>query len=342
LAGNWLTALTLDGHGNLWTVGSGGITRFDGRSWAHYLVAGGGGDIAVTPNGDVWMAGAGTALYRFDGEGWWRYGPEDGLPTPGTTVCVAADQHGAVWASVVADNEPLPRYEVTRFDGRQWTSYDVGIGTYVKEIYADSRDRLWIGDERGLLVFDRDRWRRYSGNQFAGVFAIVEDGDGRHWFGGATEEFGFLWGSTWTFVRGVPAGIAPSALLLDSQGDLWMGSFYYRGLVRICRGDLPTAVGQTPDALVPSVCQLLPAYPNPFNSETHIRFSLERADRISLRVLGTSGQVVATLAQGDYGPGTHQLTWNGRDARGRSVGAGVYLCELAGGVRRVRKLALVR
>jgi len=158
---------------------------------------------------------------------------------------------------------------------------------------------------------------------------------------GATEELGCLSAGRWTSVRGTDSSLFCTALLFDRHGDLWV-VLITGGLLRASGGELPTAVGQMPDALVPSVCQLLPAFPNPFNAETQIRFSLEHADRISLRVLGASGQAVATLAQGNYGPGAHQLTWDGRDAMGRSVASGVYLCELAGSVRLVRKLALLR
>ncbi|MEW6753315.1 MAG: two-component regulator propeller domain-containing protein [Candidatus Latescibacterota bacterium] len=80
LAGNWVVSIAVDPRGQVWTVGAGGITHFDGRNWTHYVFTEAGGDVAVAPSGDVWVAGDFEALYRFDGGSWWRYGPQDGLP----------------------------------------------------------------------------------------------------------------------------------------------------------------------------------------------------------------------------------------------------------------------
>ncbi len=73
---------------------------------------------------------------------------------------------------------------------------------------------------------------------------------------------------------------------------------------------------------------LLPAFPNPFNGAATISYQLPEAGQVRLAVHSILGQEVAILAQGWRGSGVHRLTWNGRDAAGRSVGSGPYLLEL--------------
>jgi hypothetical protein len=73
---------------------------------------------------------------------------------------------------------------------------------------------------------------------------------------------------------------------------------------------------------------LLHNAPNPFKNQTAISYQLERAARVRLAVYNTLGQQVALLVDGRQQPGTHQATWDGRDARRRPASAGVYFYRL--------------
>jgi len=68
--------------------------------------------------------------------------------------------------------------------------------------------------------------------------------------------------------------------------------------------------------------------PNPFNPRTTIEFALERAQNVMLTVFDTRGRRVALLADGEYGTGTHDITWTGVDTDGRQVPSGVYFMRL--------------
>ncbi|MFH1853147.1 MAG: T9SS type A sorting domain-containing protein [Candidatus Neomarinimicrobiota bacterium] len=69
-------------------------------------------------------------------------------------------------------------------------------------------------------------------------------------------------------------------------------------------------------------------YPNPFNSYTQFSYTVVAADRIQIRVYNILGQIVATLANGDYTPGTYMIGWNGHDDQQRQQAAGIYIYEL--------------
>jgi hypothetical protein len=70
--------------------------------------------------------------------------------------------------------------------------------------------------------------------------------------------------------------------------------------------------------------------PNPFNPMTRIGFEMPRADRVELTIFSIDGRKVTTLLSKDMAAGAHSVTWDGRDAAGRSVAAGVYRYQLKG------------
>lgn len=69
-------------------------------------------------------------------------------------------------------------------------------------------------------------------------------------------------------------------------------------------------------------------FPNPFNPTTQIEFSVPSAARVKLNVYNAVGQLVATLADGEYNTGNYKVNWNGRDMSGSIVASGVYLYRL--------------
>ncbi|NQV18258.1 MAG: T9SS type A sorting domain-containing protein, partial [Armatimonadetes bacterium] len=69
-------------------------------------------------------------------------------------------------------------------------------------------------------------------------------------------------------------------------------------------------------------------YPNPFNPETKISFSLPQDQEIELTVYNLKGQKVRTLYTGITSSGEQSLVWNGKDDDGKSVGSGLYFYKL--------------
>lgn len=79
---------------------------------------------------------------------------------------------------------------------------------------------------------------------------------------------------------------------------------------------------------IPQVFTLYPNYPNPFNPSTTISFQLPERCTVSLNIYNALGQHVITLADGEYTAGYHSLTWNGCNADGLQVAAGIYMYAL--------------
>ncbi|HOH47449.1 MAG TPA: FlgD immunoglobulin-like domain containing protein, partial [Candidatus Cloacimonadota bacterium] len=93
----------------------------------------------------------------------------------------------------------------------------------------------------------------------------------------------------------------------------------------------------------PVITKLVGNYPNPFNPETSIRFSLKEAGNVSLRIYNLRGQLVRTLVNGSYQSGNHTVVWNGRDNNGNSVSSGVYMYRMESpGYNKTMRMMLVK
>lgn len=78
----------------------------------------------------------------------------------------------------------------------------------------------------------------------------------------------------------------------------------------------------------PLVTKLGQNYPNPFNPTTSIAFDLAKGGIVKLSIFNLRGQLVKTLSNSHYSPGTYNLVWDGRDEHQRSVASGVYFYRL--------------
>ena len=83
-------------------------------------------------------------------------------------------------------------------------------------------------------------------------------------------------------------------------------------------------------------------YPNPFNPSTIIPYQLPASDHVRLDVFNVLGQRLATLVDAERSAGMHTAQWDGTDASGRAVGAGVYIYRLSSGrMMESRRMVLV-
>jgi hypothetical protein len=83
--------------------------------------------------------------------------------------------------------------------------------------------------------------------------------------------------------------------------------------------------------------------PNPFGAATSIRFDLPEARHVRLDIISMDGRCVTRLVDATLPPGRKVVTWDGKDALGRPVASGAYLCRLtAGGSSRTNRMVLMR
>ena len=90
---------------------------------------------------------------------------------------------------------------------------------------------------------------------------------------------------------------------------------------------------------VPERLILFPAYPNPFNPSTTVRFSvLDTKQPLSLHIYDIDGRLIETLFSGYVMPGFHEVQWNARQHP-----SGIYFAMFrSGDIMQSTKLILIK
>jgi hypothetical protein len=79
---------------------------------------------------------------------------------------------------------------------------------------------------------------------------------------------------------------------------------------------------------IPVKYALLQNYPNPFNPSTVIKYSIEKAGKVSLKVYDMLGREVSTLVDDNQAIGTYSVTFNTAE---QNLSSGVYFYRLESG-----------
>ncbi|MGI6198316.1 MAG: carboxypeptidase regulatory-like domain-containing protein [Candidatus Cloacimonadaceae bacterium] len=98
------------------------------------------------------------------------------------------------------------------------------------------------------------------------------------------------------------------------------------------------------DNLLPvAVTALNGNYPNPFNPETTISYSVKEPGKVKLEVYNIKGQLVRTLVDEEQVTGHYKLIFDARDDSGRPISSGVYMLKMiAPGYRKTSKMILMQ
>jgi hypothetical protein len=68
----------------------------------------------------------------------------------------------------------------------------------------------------------------------------------------------------------------------------------------------------------------LNVFPNPFSTYTTLNAQLERASNVTLKVYNQQGAFVNTIFEGNLDAGNYRFEWNGKNAAGQALAAGMY------------------
>lgn len=156
--------------------------------------------------------------------------------------------------------------------------------------------------------------------------------------------------------RGADSGFIPDPAAMVAapadtawfDGDWGGSSWWYKVTAIDVHGNESPWAALGPDAMtgvggVPRASFLAQNAPNPFNPATVIRFGLNGASGVMLRIYDPAGRLVRTLADRAFPAGEHSLRWDGRDDDGAPCASGVYVYRIeASGFSRARRMMLVR
>ncbi len=225
-------------NGSVWASSPDGILRLDEEQtrWQPVttgmtIPVGRSSPIAAGEQNGLWVLGDDT-LAHFDGQTWQHWNLPGAVQRCGLKSRAIGEFRGQVWVAAGTCG-------LWRFDGEMWNRANVvaGVAAFARGLDG----KFYAVNAYGFMyVYDGARWVELLVRGDAGglgsnspVIAIDVDGSIRRaWVGG--ESKGYLWrytvGEMWDDPLQLPVDFIVSALLADSQGNLWVGG--PRGLLR--------------------------------------------------------------------------------------------------------------
>ena len=93
----------------------------------------------------------------------------------------------------------------------------------------------------------------------------------------------------------------------------------------------------------PAKFSLAQNFPNPFNPETKITFTITERQNVSIKIFNIQGELVKTLLTKEFQKGDHEVVWNGKNEFGEQQPTGIYFYEMrSGSFTQAKKMILLR
>lgn len=116
-----------------------------------------------------------------------------------------------------------------------------------------------------------------------------------------------------------------------------VGNYLTQNYVTINTVGISEITSDTPAITLNSI------YPNPFNPNTTIKYTISKDANVIVDIYNIKGQKVANLVNNYQKTGAYEITWNGKNNENKALSSGIYFCKLISGNKTInKKLTLVK
>ncbi len=221
-------------------------------------------------------------------------------------------------------------------DGLTWTAINNGLTYKITRSILTVGSNIYAGTQGGVFFSTNngDNWETI-GLSNAKVYSLHRIG-GRLYAGTNKGVYLYVAESKTWLNRNQGFNFVPIVFcLINSQNYILAGTNFQS----VWRRSLEDYVGINPNTgLIPKSASLFQNFPNPFNPETRIRYSLPRSSFVNLVVYDALGREVQNLVNEKQAPGTYEAEFNSS-----AIPSGVYFYRLtAEGYSETRKMVVIK
>jgi hypothetical protein len=131
--------------------------------------------------------------------------------------------------------------------------------------------------------------------------------------------------TTMAFTTGATDTTATVLFTKNGGGKAFADDFLLCLMVESEEGN---AVRERNTADLPNTFELEQNFPNPFNPDTKIGYSLPMAARVEIAVYDIRGRIIKSLLDGVQPAGSHEIGWDGKNRSGNAVPTGIYFYKM--------------
>jgi len=174
-----------DSLGFIWVINSGGLYRYDGIHIKHFSKGFEGGflyEIHQDENDDYWIPSTGGGLHKFNGSSFTQFKKELGAPN-GLIKTMAISDSNKMLLGIYGEG-------FFEFDGttvtKKLTTENGLISNSIWRIIVDRNDRVWIGTDNGLSIYDGQDFINFTvenGLPYNTIRGLTEMDNGDVWVG---------------------------------------------------------------------------------------------------------------------------------------------------------------
>lgn len=257
-----------------------------------------------------------------------------------------------LWAGLVGHHQRQPRnlvWQATNYASFDFVGYqaDTAFAGHIDSVKVNFRRAVKIARAQNVNVInlfthslksDRSYPHGINPNEMAALLDVVEEEGG---WAARSSEYG-RWLQQWATPVPTPLAYAHDDSFCFSAADrVWyqldgVGNRFIRGFSLGGAAPAPIPGREPQEALAHN-------FPNPFNPQTTVVYSVRQAGRVRLDVFDVRGRRIRHLVDAVMDVGEHEVIWTAVDDDGRDVSSGVYFCVLETAAdHAVRKLVVVR